>query len=424
MKNVLIVEAAPMFREFLKDKLAEEKVEVNVIADKQDSIIKMNSLLPDLTIFDIDENENIDYFIELLSKIKENPNASRIPMIATGPAASRENLAYFAKHGIVKYFVKPIKFDVFFESIGRILHSAFSMDTTPCVMDIHRNRDIIFIEIAQGLNREKLSLLKYKLSEIIENDSIDTPKIVLMMTNLELTFVDGLNIELLFDNILANSKILTKNIKVLSFSTFTKELIDGHSQYDGIEVVTDISQVLNSLVDSSTTTKVSDLVTDKILTTSESENSGLIEMRFMSDTEQKKSVPAPAKTENNNMKNEIAIVDDDKIIQQIVASGFKNTGYNCVVYSSGTEFLSDITKHNFSAVILDILMTGISGLDTLKRLQGLSKKPPIIIYSQAVKKELVIQALSLGAKHYLVKPQKPEAIVKKVFEVINAAKFQ
>ena len=69
-------------------------------------------------------------------------------------------------------------------------------------------------------------------------------------------------------------------------------------------------------------------------------------------------------------------------------------------------------------------MTGISGLDTLKRLQGLSKKPPIIIYSQAVKKELVIQALSLGAKHYLVKPQKPEAIVKKVFEVINAAKFQ
>ena len=73
MKNVLIVEAAPMFREFLKDKLSEEKVEVNVIADKQDSIIKMNSLLPDLTIFDIDENENIDYFIELLSKIKENP---------------------------------------------------------------------------------------------------------------------------------------------------------------------------------------------------------------------------------------------------------------------------------------------------------------------------------------------------------------
>lgn len=415
-----------MFREFLKDKLSEEKVEVNVIADKQDSIIKMNSLLPDLTIFDLDENENIDYFIELLSKIKDNPNASRIPMIAAGPATSRENLAYFAKYGIVKYFVKPIKFDVFFESIGRILHSAFSMDTTPCVMDIHRNGDIIFIEIAQGLNREKLSLLKYKLSEIIENDSIDTPKIVLMMTNLELTFVDGLNIELLFDNILSNPKILQKNIKVLSFSTFTKELIDGHSQYDGIEVVTDISQVLNSLVDSSTTTKVSDLVTDKILSTSETEKSGLIEMRFMSDSDQKKTAASPSQSENKieTATNEIAIVDDDKIIQQIVSAGFKNTGLKCVVYSSGTEFLADITKHNFSAVILDIMMTGISGLDTLKRLQGLSQKPPIIIYSQAVRKEMVIQALSLGAKHYLVKPQKPEAIVKKVFEVINAAKFQ
>lgn len=131
MKNVLIVEAAPMFREFLKDKLSEEKVEVNVIADKQDSIIKMNSLLPDLTIFDIDENENIDYFIELLSKIKENPNASRIPMIATGPAASRENLAYFAKHGIVKYFVKPIKFDVFLNLSGAFFIQLFQWIPLP-----------------------------------------------------------------------------------------------------------------------------------------------------------------------------------------------------------------------------------------------------------------------------------------------------
>ena len=37
-----------------------------------------------------------------------------------------------------------------------------------------------------------------------------------------------------------------------------------------------------------------------------------------------------------------------------------------------------------------------------------------------VKKEMVVQALSLGAKHYLVKPQKPETIILKVKEILNA----
>ena len=344
MKNVLIVEAAPMFREFLKDKLSEEKVEVNVIADKQDSIIKMNSLLPDLTIFDIDENENIDYFIELLSKIKENPNASRIPMIATGPAASRENLAYFAKHGIVKYFVKPIKFDVFFESIGRILHSAFSMDTTPCVMDIHRNRDIIFIAIAQGLNREKLSLLKYKLSEIIENDSIDTPKIVLMMTNLELTFVDGLNIELLFDNILANSKILTKNIKVLSLDSFMKDFIEGHREYHGIEVLENLGSVLNSIVENETGTNVQELITDQILSPTDKKETGSVEMRFLSDT--------GTSQDSEGAVLNIAIIDGDINSAKIIEESFRQIGAEVSVYQNSASFVQEIDSKKFSLIII------------------------------------------------------------------------
>lgn len=429
MKNVLIVDAAPMFREFLKDKLSEEKIQVTVIPEKCDAIIKMNSLLPDLAIFDLNEFENIDYFLELLSDIKSDPNASRVPLIATGPATSRETLSSFIKYGIYKYFNKPIKFDVFFESIGHVLRTPFALDNTPCVLDIHRNDNVIFIEIAQGLNREKLSLLKYKLSEIIETHEIESPKIVLMMTNLELTFVDGLNLELLFDNILANSKILPRNVKVLSFSAFTKDLVDGHPKYDGIEVATEISQVLNSLVDSTTTSRVSDLVTDKLLTQSDSQAEGSIEMRFSSDAETafpdsqndgsqtavRREFKAP-----EDKRQRIAVIDDDAIIQKLLTATFTRAGFACDAYTTGTAFLAAVSKGNYSAVILDIMLPDISGFDTLKRLQGLPNKPPILIYSQAVRKEMVVQALALGAKHYLVKPQKPETIVQKVKEFINA----
>lgn len=427
MKNVLLVDPSPMFREFLRDKLSDEKVNVVVVQEKRDAIIKISSILPDLVIYELSEFDELEYVVEIFQELKKDPNASRVPLIATGPIYDKNTIALFAKLGVQKYFVKPIKFDLFFEAIGKILRTPFSIDQTPCVLDIHRNGNIIFIEVAQGLNREKISLLKYKLSEIIDNNDIDSPKIILMMTNLELSFVDGLNLELLLDNILANQKIHTKNVKVLSFSSFTSELIDGHPQYDGIEVATDISKVLNSLVDSTTTSRVSDLITDKILTNSENDAGGSIEMRFQADVQSETEIemPLPETADSTAEKQDeglsVAVVDDDAVILKLCASGFIQAGFKCDTYSSGIDFLANVGRKRYSAIILDILMPGLSGFDTLKRLQGLTNKPPIIIYSQAVRKDIVMQALSLGAKSFIVKPQKPEAIVKKVMEVLHAS---
>lgn len=435
MKNVLIIDAPPMFREFLKNKLSEEKVNVIITQEKRDALIKITSVLPDLVIIDINDFDDPDSIMELFQKIKANPNASRIPTIATGPKMDKNIIGTYAKLGIHKYFIKPIKFDIFFESIGRILHTAFSMDSTPCVLDIHRNNDIIFIEIAQGLNREKLSLLKYKLSEIIENNEIEVPKIILMMTNLELSFVDGLNLELLIDNILSNTKVHTKNVKVLSFSTFTQQLIDGHPQYDGIEVATDISQVLNYFVESSNTSRVSDLIADRILSTSDLDSDGSIEMRFSSDataamsgtqpeSTEEKDTSVPGKTQNTTGSSAtdetIAIIDDDQITLKLCYAGFTQAGYKVDLFSSGIDFLANMSKKRYKAIILDILMPGVSGFDTLKRLQGLANKPPIVIYSQAIRKDIVLQALSLGAKSFIAKPQKPEVLVSKVQEILSS----
>lgn len=421
MKNVLIVSDSPIFREFLKDKLAEKKVSSTVLTDKRDVVIKMSSLLPDLAILEHGDLEDTDYFTEILSHIKDDPNASRIPMIAAGPSVDKSVLASFVKYGIHKYFVKPINFDIFFNHVSKILKTPFIMDTTPCIMDVHRNEDVIFVEIAQGLNRERISLLKYKLAEIIRENEIETPKVVLMLTNLELSFVDGLNIEYLLDNILANSAIHTKNVKILSFCPFVKNLVDGHSEYDGIETATDISQILNSLVNSTTSHIVSDLIADKILLSSDAGTDGCIEVRCNPDPMAKESAEQP-KTEIDisalTKKAKIAVVDSDMNSQNFISIALKNAGYDCETFSTGTDFLTKIGTTKYNAIIIDIILSGISGLDTLKRIQGLADKPPIIIYSQTVQKEFVVQALTLGAKQYILKPQKPEVIIQKVKDLI------
>ena len=193
MKRVLIVDASPIFKEFLKEKFSEEKIEVFFSEEQRDSITKMVSILPDLVILNINDNYNEQELLSFLQKKKNDLNASRIPMIATGPQIDKTQATTFSQYSIIKYFEKPIKFDIFFEFVGRILKVAFTLDITPCVLDIHRNNNLIFIEIAHGLNREKLALLKYRLAEILDGTGISEPKIIVMLTNIELTFVDGLN---------------------------------------------------------------------------------------------------------------------------------------------------------------------------------------------------------------------------------------
>ncbi|MGP1457862.1 MAG: response regulator [Treponema sp.] len=419
MKYVLIVDASPTFLEFLKDKLEEEQIEVTAVQGKRDALTKLISILPDLMILDINEEGDFIGLVEFLENVSKDPNARNVPIIAAGPIRSRDEITILAKYGIVKYFVKPIKFDIFFESVGHFLRTAFSMDVTPCVLDLHKNGNLIFIEIAQGLNREKIQLMKYKISEMIENDEA-APKIILMLSNLELTFIDGLNIEFLLDNVLANRKIQPKNIKILSLSTFVKELIAGHELYNGIEVVSDVSDILNSVVDSTKTSHVPDLISDNILVSAEdeAEEQSSIEMRFASDVciiNQK-----PKEERKEEQKPAVGLVDDDSVVTRLLTAAFETEGFDCRSYPSGTEFLAEYNKYKYDIIVLDIFMPGISGFDTLKRLKTLQDCPPVIVYSQAVDRDMITQILSLGAKQYIVKPQKPENIVQKALEILNA----
>lgn len=413
MKRVLIIDAPLLFREFLKEKLSHEKVTVEIANIKRDAFTKLVSTLPDLLIIDL--SIPIREIIDFLTKKNEDPNASRIPIFMTGPIVPQEQINILTQFNVIKYFNKPIKFDVFFEAIGKILKTGFSIDTTPCILEIHLNRNIIFIEIAQGLNREKISLLKYRISEIIEQNNMLEPKVILMMTDLSLSFVDGANLEFLLDNVTADTRIQKKNIKILSLDSFTRELVNGHKNYDGLEVVTNLSNVLPSLIEDTESSNIADLITEKVLSSTEDASPGTVQMKFYSDSgvldsaEQKKA-----------SHPRIAIVDDDQVTRTILQNTFKQLNAEIFLYDSGSEFLMGTNKHLFDLIILDIYMPGFSGFDILKTLHSKQYKAPVIIYSNATSKESVVQALSLGAKSYLVKPLKPETLLEKAVEVLHS----
>ncbi len=412
MKTVLLIDSHPLFRDFLKQKLSDDNIEVILAQENRDAYTKMVSNYTNLIILDM-EDENVGE-MEFLTKKEQDSNAVNIPIIITGPEITKPQIAAYAKYGVIKYFTKPIQFDIFFEAIGNVLYNPISLDTTPSILDIHRNNNIIFIEIALGLNRDKISLLQYKLSEVIEKEQIDNPKIIIMLTNLELTFVDGYNLEFLIDNVMACPKIKTKNIKILSLSSFVKDFLDGHKAYDGIDVATKLSRMLDSLVDTSLTSDVSDLITDRILSSNEDESS--IKTRFYSDTDNDED--ANIKKDIGTVLN-IAIIDSNAQISQLTKNSFTSVGAKCTMYTSGTKFLEEFSPDKFNLIILDVQLTDSTGFQILETLHRMSRIPPVLIYSLNLQKDSIIKALSLGAAGYLIKPQKSNILIKKSLALLR-----
>lgn len=408
-KQVLIIDASPMFREFLKEKLTSENIAVDVAEGHRDAYTKLLSLLPDLVIIDI--GTSIQDYLEFLSKKTADPNGKRIPVIIAGPAIPKEQVASLAQYSVIKYFFKPIKFDIFFESIGNVLRAAFSMDTTPCVFEVHLNKNIIFIEIAQGMNRDKISLLKYKISELMDSNRIDSPKVILMLTALSLSFVDGSNLEVLLDCILSDKRIDRKNIKILSLDSFMKDFIEGHREYHGIEVVENLGSVLNSIVENETGTNVQELITDQILSPTDKKETGSVEMRFLSDT--------GTSQDSEGAVLNIAIIDGDINSAKIMEESFRQIGAEVSVYQNSASFVQEIDSKKFSLIILDLFTPGISGFEVLTILNKKIPSTPVIIYSGASQKEIIVQSLQLGAKSYIIKPQPPQIIIKKALDIFH-----
>ena len=402
-----------MLREFLKEKFAAENITVEVAEAQRDALPKFLSVLPDLVIVNIENS--VSDVEDFLAKKQADPNGKKVPVIVSGPVITHEEASDLVQYGVIKYFTRPIQFDLFFDSIGRVLHSAFAIDSTPCVLDMHLNHHIIFIEIAKGLNREKISLLKYKIADIIQKNNLTLPKLVLMMSDLSLSYVDGLNLELLLTNITEDRRVLRRNIKILSFDPFVSDFIEGHPLYEGIEVVQDLSKVITSLVDS-VSDSVENVISDKILASSEADGDESMGIRFFSDAETVGNNGGLSSAQPN-----IAIIDNDISVIAYLKRAVETVA-EVSAFASGKDFLSKIQQKHFDLVITGMYMPDVTGLDILKFLIDRRIDLPVIVYSNVVQKELIMQTLKLGASSYLIKPQPEEVIVQKVLEVLNARK--
>ena len=421
MKHILIIDDTPRFREYLKLKLEENKaVEVSIGISAVDGISKMKNLVPDLIILDYHLGGRQGY-MDVLKQKKTSPNTVNTPVIILAQHIDQKKLIELVPYNIKKVFNKPVKIDALFATLTELLGLRFNIDVSPGIVEVHVNDSIIFVEIAQGLNRDKLDLLRFKIMELIELYDIRIPKVIVMLSDIKLGFADAPNMQKLLDTILQASRAKLNDVRVLTIDDFIRQFIKGKKEYSEIEVVTNLQYAMDGLLTEMNrgmpyADKKAEIIGDKLLQVKNIDSGEAMALKF--DADAKNTAFELMKESLQNLR--IAVVDDDFVIQEMIKNTFQKSGASVTTYSDGEEFLATLDTEVFDLAFLDLNMPKIDGFAVLKTLQTRTMRYPIIVLSAVTQRESVLKAFQMGIKSYLVKPLKPEDIFRKSIEILKA----
>jgi FixJ family two-component response regulator len=107
----------------------------------------------------------------------------------------------------------------------------------------------------------------------------------------------------------------------------------------------------------------------------------------------------------------ISIVDDDESVRESTKALVRSLGYNARAFSSAEEFL-DSNLDDSSCLILDIQMTGLSGVELQARLLAQGRRTPIIFVTAFPDESTRNDVLNAGAIGFLSKPFSDEKLTK------------
>lgn len=117
----------------------------------------------------------------------------------------------------------------------------------------------------------------------------------------------------------------------------------------------------------------------------------------------------------------ILLVDDEPAIRRALSTTLNELGFQTMEASRGEEALRLIRSETFNAVLLDVKMPGLGGMQTLPRLRALAPRLPILMLTVQDAEEDKVEALEAGADDYITKPFSMRECVARVRSAIRRA---
>src|SRR6478736_611039 len=108
----------------------------------------------------------------------------------------------------------------------------------------------------------------------------------------------------------------------------------------------------------------------------------------------------------------VLCIDDDRRLFELLASYFAPNGVTLVHATDGTKGLAALERDVFDAVLLDVMMPGIDGLEVCRRLRQTRQIPVIMLTARGDEADRVV-GLELGADDYVPKPFSLRAVLRR-----------
>ena len=103
--------------------------------------------------------------------------------------------------------------------------------------------------------------------------------------------------------------------------------------------------------------------------------------------------------------------DDEMELLRAHLLFLEKKGYEVVTVTNGTDAIEECRKGSFDLVLLDEMMPGLSGLETLQHIKELTPQTPVVMVTKSEEEDIMNQAIGQQIADYLIKPVNPSQIL-------------
>ncbi len=114
------------------------------------------------------------------------------------------------------------------------------------------------------------------------------------------------------------------------------------------------------------------------------------------------------------MKIRVLLVDDEKDFCSVLAERLETRGFVVSTAYSGEDAIAHIREKEVDVVILDVMMPGKDGIETLREIRNLKPLVEVIMLTGHGTVETAVEGLKTGACDYLMKPTETKDLIEKI----------
>ncbi|MCP3941726.1 MAG: response regulator [Desulfobacteraceae bacterium] len=123
-------------------------------------------------------------------------------------------------------------------------------------------------------------------------------------------------------------------------------------------------------------------------------------------------------------KIKILLIDDEEEFVTTLAERLELRGYLCQTAGDGESGISKISHQTFDIAILDLMMPGLNGLNTLRQIKMIDKELPVILLTGHGSTKDGMEGMRIGAFDFLMKPLDISTLIDKIKSAVDSKSTQ